>query len=132
MSTSKNQPNGPADEPVSNIEQDLLAEAGAIVGAVFASQTSFVPLRKRANRSLHDLGMVRLLGTDWIDIDGDRVVFGSIDLRTFERLVRLLEDLEPSVELAPQPGPGQLQLLFPAAPIPTPPSATTHHVEVRR
>lgn len=125
-------PTGPADEPVTDPVEALLAEAGAIVGAVAAAETSFVPLRKRANRALDDLRLLALLGRDWIGLDGDLVVFRPIDRRTFERLVRLLEDLEPVAEPAPQPGPGQLPLLFPPTFTPPPPITTTLHAEVTR
>ena len=113
----------------------VLAAATAIVDAVGPAQTVFVPQRKRCNRALADLGLLPILGTDWLDIDTatGRVTFADLDRTRLDALVRRLEDLAGSArEEVVRPGPGQQSFVFPPSSPAAPSDRSAFHVEVRR
>lgn len=113
----------------------VLAMAAAIVAAVHPAQSAFVPQRKRMNRALADLGVLDLLGTDWIDVDAeaDTVTFRPIDRSRLDALVRRLEDHAAGVREEPaRPGPGQQSFALPPSVPSAPVDRSTFHVEVDR
>ena len=126
--SSNQEPQNPIPDP----EAALLAEIEAIVEAVSTASTQFVPQRKRFNRALADLGLLELLGTEWLGLDDDTVTFHGIHHRRLDALVRRLEDIAAALPVVlPVPGSGQLEIPF--EPVPSAPSTqvSAHHLEVR-
>jgi hypothetical protein len=78
---------------------------------------------RRLRLSLSDLGLLRLVGADWIDADDDHVTFGALDLEQAFRLIgRLKEIASGRPDPVGLPGPGQLGLDFEPQPVPVSPA----------
>ena len=118
------------DEPIGDPDQAVLEAAAAIIADVHSASVSYVPQRKRLNRALADLGLLDLLGMNWIELEGDEISFASIDRRTLDALVRRLEDLAPRRSVpSRRPGPAQPTLDFDRPAPAAAPSA--FHAEVK-
>ena len=126
MSTSpipEDRSDGPSDD------EALLASLEAIIGRTAAHETVMVPRWRRLVHTLHGLGLLRIVGDDWVRIGPGGLTFGVLSPDAADRLATLLEDLE--FELAPVVPPGSIpdEPVFdipPFSPVPHRAPATNH------
>ena len=122
--------------PEQHPEEVVISEAEAVLNERLATLVIAQPRVKRAIRALYSLGLLPVLGKNWISLgDDDRVHFQSIDLDQFDKLVSVLEALgDGVVTVAPHPGPGQLAFDFDPAPprLPSPVGGESLHAGVNR
>ena len=93
-----------------------------------------VQLRRMA-RALGDLGLTSIVGRSWMQAGDEGIVFGGIDDRRFDLLLRALEDLASGVGPSPWVSTAG-QLAFPSLDVPGPvwpaaPTASIHMVVPR-
>jgi hypothetical protein len=75
-------------------EDDLvIATAEEIVGAFALDTERTAYLRRRLQLALYDLGLIDIVGRDWVLLDRCGVEFNSLSFKATDRLVRALEDL---------------------------------------
>lgn len=72
----------------------LLAELESIVAGIAGFETVIGPRWRRIVRALHGLGLLDVLGRDWVRITPDGLSFGALSATDADRLARRLEDLE--------------------------------------
>jgi hypothetical protein len=77
----------PTKATIAEIEE-ALAEAERI-------EMQLVPRRRRFVRSLHDLGLLGIVGRDWVSVEHGRVSFGDLTPEAFRELVIRLENITP-------------------------------------
>lgn len=102
--TERLQPSSPQDE-------DLLAGAENLLRAEWQRSGPLAARRRRLLYALSDLSLFHIVGRDWVGVGDDGFVFGELDNRTSDLLVRRLEDLASLVSEPPiRPSEGQLGL----------------------
>lgn len=83
-------------------EDDLvIATAEEIVGASALDAERTAYLRRRLQLALYDLGLIDIVGRDWVLLDRSGVEFNPLSFTATDRFVRALEDLVRRVP--PQP-----------------------------
>ena len=122
--------------PEQHPEEVVISEAEAVLNERLATLVIAQPRVKRAIRALYSLGLLPVLGKNWITLGEDDLIhFGPIGLDQFDRLVSILEALgDGVVTVAPHPGPGQLAFDFDPAPprLPSPVGGESLHAGVGR
>ena len=116
MSTSHTNPATPGDDA----EGAVLAELATIVGEIADYETTMGPRWRRIVRALHGLGLLDVVGRDWVRIGPDGLEFAELTPTQADRLARRLEDLEGG--LAPvrstTPPPSEPLFVFPVPVVP--------------
>jgi hypothetical protein len=122
--------------PEQHPEEVVVAEAEAVLNERLATLVIAQPRVKRAIRALYSLGLLPVLGKNWISLgEDDQIHFEPIGLDQFDKLVSVLEALgDGVVTVAPHSGPGQLAFDFDPAPprLPSPVGGESLHAGVGR
>lgn len=110
-------------------ERAVLAELDVIVNDIATFETRIGPRWRRIVRALHGLGLLDLVGRDWVAITPDGLAFGDLTAAQADRLARLLEDLEngKAPEPSSTPPPDHPRLEFPQPVVPPNADADPHH-----
>jgi hypothetical protein len=93
----------------------VLADAAAIVDETATHTTRLTYRRRRLLRSLFDLGLLDIVGPDWVVIGDTGFGFGELSDRASDQLTCALEDIARLHEAhrpRRQPIPGQLSFDF--------------------
>ncbi|MCD9624233.1 hypothetical protein [Rhabdothermincola salaria] len=99
--------------------QDPAAAAEGVVREIALREQAIAIRRRRLLLALYDLGVLDLVGRDWVQVVDDGVVFATLSDTQVDRLVCRLEDIaEGRPDPLPCPGPGQMGLDF--NPVPGP------------
>ena len=122
--------------PEQHPEEVVISEAEAVLNERLATLVIAQPRLKRGIRALYSLGLLPVLGKNWITLGEDDLIhFEPIGLDQFDRFVSILEALgDGIVTVAPHPGPGQLAFDFDPAPprLPSPVGGESLHAGVTR
>jgi hypothetical protein len=99
----------------------IAAEAAQILEAVAVRERHAAFLNKQLRLAFYDLGLLDLVGRDWVRIGADGFEFGPLEDKQVDKVLARLRDL---AERRPDPvglsGPGQLGLDFDPQPSPPP------------
>ena len=71
----------------------VLADAAAIVDGATLHATRFTHRRRRLLRALYDLGLLDIVGRDWVGIGDIGFDFAELSDRASDRLTCALEDI---------------------------------------
>lgn len=121
----------PSTPPTPESDEAAVLDAlGAIVGDIAEHETRMGPRWRRIVRALHGLGVLDVVGRDWVRIGPDGLDFAPLTPREADRLARRLEDLESEVvPTTPGSQPPQTPLfVFPAPIVPSFDVTSSHHV----
>ena len=104
----------------SDDETALLSALESIVGDIAEFESRIGPRWRRTVRALHGLGLLDVVGRDWVRITPDGFSFGHLTPAQADRLARRLEDLEngmtPPAPTLPPPDHPTLDLPQPIVP----------------
>lgn len=120
--------NGPSPEDEATAA--LLAEAAAIVEDIVECETTLSPRWRRTVRALHGLGLLDIVGRDWVRIGPEGLDFATLTPEQADRLACRLEDLEYEVqpEHPSTPPPSQPVFVFPLPSLPPVAPTSSSHV----
>jgi hypothetical protein len=93
----------------------VLADAAAIINETATHSTRLTYRRRRLLRSLFDLGLLDIVGPDWVVVGDTGFDFAELSDRASDQLTCALEDIARRYEAhrpRPQPIPGQLSFGF--------------------
>lgn len=119
--------------PTPDPTNPAVAEAARILEAAAITESRTRHLGHRLALALHDLGLTRIVGAEWVSGDEEAFHFASLDHATVQRLVvvlRTLADTAPEPER--RPGPGQLGFTYTPRTLLTTTVSSLHDLEVTR
>jgi hypothetical protein len=105
----------PAVAALSREDAATLADAAAVIDDAATHVTRLTYRRRRLLRALYDLGLLDIVGRDWVSIGDTGFSFAELSERASDRLTCALEDNARGWENnrpEPQPVPGQLSFDF--------------------
>lgn len=120
--------------PGDDADDAVLAELATIIGDIADHETIMGPRWRRIVRTLHGLGLLDVVGRDWVRIGPDGLAFADLSPAQADRLAGRLEDLEDGRRPArpTTPPPSAPLFVFPVPEVPpVEPTPSNHIVGLR-
>ncbi len=124
---------GDANNTPDDAQQSVLAQLESIVANIADFEARIGPRWRRIVRALHGLGLLDVVGRDWVRITPDGLAFAPLTAEVADRLARRLEDLENGQVHTPSVSPpDHPRLEFPQPVVPPFGGGDQHHNGVWR
>jgi len=108
----------------------VLAAIESIIGDIADHEQRIGPRWRRIVRALHGLGLLDVVGRDWVRITPSGLAFAEITAADADRLARRLEDLEDGQRPTPSitSPPDHPRFEFPQPVLPPSSGISPHHL----
>ena len=108
---------------------EVAAEAARILEAAAARESRILHLGRRLYLVFHDLGLLDVVGRDWVRPGEESFEFKALDHRTVARFMcRLQEIADGRADVDGRPGPGQIAFDFAPQPVPVEATGSDLHL----
>jgi hypothetical protein len=107
----ENEPAGESESSVPN-ETSAVDEANDLINQIYDLSVQLVPRWRRIVRALHGLGLLDIVGSDWLQISNEGIEVGALTPAVADRLATALENIESAYKPPVAPRPVNMKPLF--------------------